>query len=492
MTLAQRDLESIWQVLDPSKPLEVRAALEEVYPTVINDYGSMAGVIAGDFYSEAREASGVPGTFVPPLANDIPAEQAMAAARWGIGALFGAKPSAETALSNILGSAQRLITQVGRDTLLDGASRDKHKPLFARVPKGKTTCAFCLILASRGAVYSSKNDAGGFGHAYHDRCDCAPTPIWSDGDYPRGYNPDALEELYLNVHEPGMTLEETVAKYAEKYGNGGSHIAITAAGKKYRAPAKRASRKVVVPEFARNKNLPPAPVQKVIADVPRRNIVPEKKDRITGKVIPVPVDSPKLDGLPSFKPGYKYDSKVVAPYVNPNSKKGREWQVNCSRTSAVMELRRRGYDVTAGPRPASVKDNDIDNIASMWRTENHETRQFSFLKREDAIREMQKAGEGSRFFVANNWETGGGHIWNAEVIKGKVKHFEGQMPNQYPDEYLERSRDKIWILRVDDMQPIDKLVDNDWVRPVTPDIKPDDRYFPEALNPFKKGTAMNP
>jgi hypothetical protein len=52
------------------------------------------------------------------------------------------------------------------------------------------------VLASRDAVYASKQSAGGPGHKYHGDCDCVPTRIGKASDYPEGYLPDDHYAMY--------------------------------------------------------------------------------------------------------------------------------------------------------------------------------------------------------------------------------------------------------------------------------------------------------
>ncbi|NGM16961.1 hypothetical protein GMI70_02880 [Eggerthellaceae bacterium zg-893] len=76
----------------------------------------------------------------------------------------------------------------GECVLLNGR-RERSAVRFARVPSGIETCAFCLMLASRGPVYLSEGTAG-LGH-YHAGCDCRIVP-WFPGQEVAGYDPDAL------------------------------------------------------------------------------------------------------------------------------------------------------------------------------------------------------------------------------------------------------------------------------------------------------------
>lgn len=72
---------------------------------------------------------------------------------------------------------------------VSNGKRDRRRPKYARVPTGKETCDFCLMLASRGFVYRSESTASA--RHVHSHCDCRIVPGW-DGDYVKGYDPDEI------------------------------------------------------------------------------------------------------------------------------------------------------------------------------------------------------------------------------------------------------------------------------------------------------------
>ena len=82
----------------------------------------------------------------------------------------------------------------------DGSRRRRRKRgkgpkvRFARVPTGPETCTFCTMLASRGFVYWSREDAGEFGH-FHRKCDCKVVAS-TDAEGLEGYDPERYLELY--------------------------------------------------------------------------------------------------------------------------------------------------------------------------------------------------------------------------------------------------------------------------------------------------------
>lgn len=57
---------------------------------------------------------------------------------------------------------------------------------WARMLTGADNCAFCVTLASRGAVYTSRNTAlyGGDMQRYHPNCDCIAVPVFNRRTWP--------------------------------------------------------------------------------------------------------------------------------------------------------------------------------------------------------------------------------------------------------------------------------------------------------------------
>jgi hypothetical protein len=128
------------------------------------------------------------------MAEPAPAGQAAAVARWAAGPLFGAQPDPARALEHLSGGVQRLVLQPARATIADSVDQDPADARWARVPSGLTTCAFCRLLASRGAAYHSEESAGGLANSYHSDCDCVPTPVWPGESEP--YDVDQYLDEY--------------------------------------------------------------------------------------------------------------------------------------------------------------------------------------------------------------------------------------------------------------------------------------------------------
>ena len=74
---------------------------------------------------------------------------------------------------------------------------------FARVPTGSETCTFCLMLASRGAVYHTRESAGTF-RCFHRGCDCKVVPGFEaarDAELVEGVRPKEIREQWRRFKE---------------------------------------------------------------------------------------------------------------------------------------------------------------------------------------------------------------------------------------------------------------------------------------------------
>jgi hypothetical protein len=88
--------------------------------------------------------------------------------------------------------------QPGRDTVMQAAHAENAA--YARVPE-PGACKFCLMLASRGFVYS-KSTAGD-SKKFHGKCRCNAMPVWDEtrARVEYGYDPDALYDQYRKTKD---------------------------------------------------------------------------------------------------------------------------------------------------------------------------------------------------------------------------------------------------------------------------------------------------
>lgn len=96
------------------------------------------------------------------------------------------------------------VKQASRDTVEDVARLNKVR--YARVLTGRESCAFCVMLASRGAVYTERTATKTHGgNAYHSHCDCIAVVV---PDVKRWDGKEQADALYEEWTASGGTLSK--------------------------------------------------------------------------------------------------------------------------------------------------------------------------------------------------------------------------------------------------------------------------------------------
>jgi hypothetical protein len=198
-TLVERDLLAFLASLDPARPDAVKLDLFEFVPVLIAQYGDIAATVAADWFDELRATEGVTGRFRAPLAPLVPDE--VVNGRLGFatrpdGPLFSGAFDTLTTFTAMI--ANEYALQPGRDTVMQAAHKDKAA--YARVPE-PGACKFCLMLASRGFVYSKSTV--GDSKKFHGKCRCNAMPVWDEtkARVEYGYDPDALYDQYRALRD---------------------------------------------------------------------------------------------------------------------------------------------------------------------------------------------------------------------------------------------------------------------------------------------------
>ncbi len=173
----------------PWSAVQYAAALTDVY-------GEAAGAAACEMYDATAAASG---------AKVKPAEMAELPKIGEVAKVVkGAYKNGSEKV--VPGAVGRLVKQVGADTTLKNAQRDGAE--FAWIPAGDT-CAFCLMLASRGwQKISKKSLKNGHAEHIHANCDCAYCVRFDKNTTVEGYEPEKYREIYENAE--GSTPEEKI------------------------------------------------------------------------------------------------------------------------------------------------------------------------------------------------------------------------------------------------------------------------------------------
>lgn len=168
-------------------PQVIRDTLLQIVPALVAEYGDVAATISAEWFEEVY---GAKASLAKPISRDYVAK----GVKYTAGHLFQGEPLATFAALDV--KLDKWIKQTGRDTVRASAAR--HGYAWARVPTGPKTCSFCLVMASRGAVYDSQQAASqrADGDRYHGDCDCQAIAVRDASDLPEGYDPDELYDLY--------------------------------------------------------------------------------------------------------------------------------------------------------------------------------------------------------------------------------------------------------------------------------------------------------
>ena len=210
-TLVQSELTGFFGALDLSKPEAVRNALIEFTPLLVEQYGPVGATLAADWYDEQRAESGAPGRFLAlPADLELPLDGIESQTRYLAGHLWTPEP--EAMLGGLLVQLDKWVRQPARDTIRHNSTLEGVG--WARVPRGRKTCSFCLVLASRDATYFSGASAGDKrygGTEYHGDCHCEAVRMGPGEDYPKDYLPAEYESMYGIAVDEAATDPEVQA-----------------------------------------------------------------------------------------------------------------------------------------------------------------------------------------------------------------------------------------------------------------------------------------
>lgn len=201
-------------------------ALASIMPT----YTTMAAQASSDFYDAAREL--VIGSPLGAQAITGYVPEATEEAIRGFVRFIVVNGSVQQFNDQVLQRIDYELKRAAGNAMFENGRRDPRAPKFARVPTGPETCDFCLMLASRGFVYTSEATAGAvkLDH-YHSGCDCRVVAQWGDGGV-EGYDTNAIyrEWQYAvdlladeRAERRGTPFEEERRKIMEGYANSAKH-----------------------------------------------------------------------------------------------------------------------------------------------------------------------------------------------------------------------------------------------------------------------------
>ncbi|MFG2352587.1 hypothetical protein [Streptomyces sp. NPDC048521] len=201
-----RDVRGLRRLILPSRLRESVPDWLAAMNAVVEQYARTSSHLAADFYDAQREAAGVPGVFTVPVVEPPPQEQTEASLRWATKDLWPRDPDdpqitdaqqqpmdvrlaqAEKKSEQV---AQKLVADTGRGTVQEAVRQDRQATAWAR-SAALGACAFCKLLAARGAVY--KQDTADF--RAHDGCHCGVIPVFKGQQFELSPQAREWERIY--------------------------------------------------------------------------------------------------------------------------------------------------------------------------------------------------------------------------------------------------------------------------------------------------------
>lgn len=176
---------------------EQRKELIDYAYGIVQKYGEASAALSAEMYDAVAVLE---GRYI------APAEMAELANYGDVAKAIDGTLKTSQNINEIASAATRWVKMAGADTTLHNAIRDGAE--CAWVPQGMT-CAFCLVLASRGWQRATKKTLKN-GHAehIHSNCDCQYAVRYDSRTDVEGYDPNAYLSMYR--HAEGRTPQERI------------------------------------------------------------------------------------------------------------------------------------------------------------------------------------------------------------------------------------------------------------------------------------------
>lgn len=154
---------------------------------LVNAHRKTSSSVASAYYESFRRIEGVKGSPTPRHAEPADRDALTSSlyvtgavgVRKAIAAGFSPQAAMQTALTRTSGAVTRNVLNAGRETILGSGIADKQAQGWIRMTSGNP-CAFCALLAGRGAVYSE----GPADFSSHDHCSCFAEPAYEGSQLP--------------------------------------------------------------------------------------------------------------------------------------------------------------------------------------------------------------------------------------------------------------------------------------------------------------------
>ena len=223
----QRVTSLVAGLADQPQPV-LQEALMDLAPEAFGPAGEFTSASAATFYEEARTIQGFRGSFV---AETLPLPNSVLYPIIGAGtapAMF--EQGAAAMIGYMAGWLVSALSEHASDTIIGNAAADSRNTVYYQRVPSAGCCAFCGLLASRSAAYTSRAAAEGvvgrgmpvektkgkrggqakgirprgtraLGDKYHDHCRCRGVPVLEGNSVQLQAKADAYYDKYATARD---------------------------------------------------------------------------------------------------------------------------------------------------------------------------------------------------------------------------------------------------------------------------------------------------
>lgn len=191
-------LRKLWRLIDVRDLKASRERYAVAAAAVSRQYAMASARASLQNYSQMRADAGVTAPYRPQILKPPTVDEVRAVVSGATQDLWNAPGVIELPTTvtitvveeKVEGELQKLVMNHGRNEMIEAIQGDRYARGFARVAK-PGACAFCRMLATRGAVYKTASTAGAVGvtllnpagladvNRYHPNCHCTVLPLFA-------------------------------------------------------------------------------------------------------------------------------------------------------------------------------------------------------------------------------------------------------------------------------------------------------------------------
>jgi len=158
---ALAELDQLMATVANEPPAVQQEALMDLLPTLGDQYVGASSLVSAQFFTELQEMNGVRKPVEAETLDGVGAKRWHALAGWGARSSIFEQGGAALVFSLLSGGMTKILTESSADTMIGNAA-NQGSMRSQRVPR-PGCCAFCGMLASRFAGYTSEQSAGKVG-----------------------------------------------------------------------------------------------------------------------------------------------------------------------------------------------------------------------------------------------------------------------------------------------------------------------------------------